>query len=622
MRTGAGWLISGRDPMTRTRVRPAVRWAWTAIAWLALVAAAPAQDRADPEAARSGGKVRQTAITMDVSGRPLKDVVEYVQEVTGANIFVVSGGEELVDFRCDKLDWKKVLKYVADYAGCVVIEDGVNVFRIEKPPRVNFFFEDADVKKVIDAISRIGGANIIVSPEVQGLVNVRLTDIPWRDALDTIVKTLGFTIVEETRGILRVVSPSSLQEQLETRIFELKYLRPPGTYTAYIKTDYAMGQPANVKQDPTLIDKNFFLLKALQKALSKQGVLDYILERNAIIVKDTKPVLDEIARIIERIDVEPGQIFLDVKFVTTRNSDLFDFGIDWAEGINVFTNGGIVPSRLPFDVGRGGWDDDIIPSVSDGPLPLDDDALRAATTYGVMDFSQTMATLRLLKNDTKSSILQAPKLIALDHQEATIFVGDTVRYAESEAEQGQAGGLSFTIKEAKNSPVQTGFQLLFIPHIIPGTEKMIMTVIPESEAFAPGTNSPTLAGFNRFEIGDLSIDLPQIQSRTLVTKMILENGQTAVIGGLVTEDEYEQVRKIPFLGDIPIVGYLFKWKRVRNTKESLLVFVTPYLIRSPEETQKLIEREVEKRREKMREEEERIFPDAASAEPAAGTAAP
>jgi len=593
------------------------------VAILALISSIPAQRMGDDDKRSEGrGQVRQATITMDVSGRPLKDVVEHIQGVTGANIFVMSGGDELVDFKCDRLDWRKALKYVSEYAGCVLIEEGVNVFRIEKPPRVNFFFEDADVKKVIDAISRIGGANIIVSPEVQGLVNVRLTDIPWRDALETIVKTLGFTIVEEDRGILRVVSPSSLQEQLETRIFELKFLRPPGTYTAYIKTDYAMGKPQQTKQGIENIEKTFFLLKALKKALSAHGDLDYILERNAIIVKDTKPVLDEIARIIERIDVEPGQIFLDVKFVITRNTDLFDFGIDWANGIEVFSNGGMVPSRLPFMAGNGGWEDDLIPSINPGPLPLDDDALRAATTYGVMDFTQTMATLRLLKDDTKSSIVQAPKLIALDHQEATIFVGDTTRYAESDAQQGQAGGLEVTIKEAKNSPVQTGFQLLFIPHIIPGSDKIIMTVIPEAESFAPGTNSPTLPGFNRFEIGDVSIDLPQIKSQTLVTKMILETGQTAIIGGLVTEDDFEQVRKIPFLGDIPILGYLFKWKRVRKTKESLLVFITPYLIRSPEETQKLIDREIEKRREMLHDEIDRIYGDATptkgkSAEPEA-----
>ena len=598
--------------MQTTRVRFAAKWGWIALVWLALISAASAQPRGDDDPkAKSGGKIRQTAITMDVSGRPLKDVVEYVQGVTGANIFVVSGGDELVDFRCDKLDWKKALKYVSEYAGCVLIEEGVNVYRIEKPPRVNFFFEDADVKKVIDAISRIGGANIIVSPEVQGLVNVRLTDIPWRDALETIVKTLGFTIVEEDRGILRVVSPSSLQEQLETRVFELKYLRPPGTYTAFIDTDYAVGEPADQQRrgDIKELEKEFFLLNALKKALSKQGELDYIRERNAIIVKDTKPVLDEVAKILDSLDVEPGQIFLDVKFVTTANSDLFDFGVDWANGIEVFTNGGIVPSRLPFDVGKGGWDDDIIPSISDGPLPLDDDELKAATTYGVLDFSQTMATLRLLKNDTKSNVIQAPKLIALDHQEATIFVGDTTRYAESTSESGQSGGLAFSIQEAKNSPVQTGFQLLFIPHIIPGTNKMIMTVIPEAETFSPGTNSPTLPGFNRFEIGDLSIDLPQIQSRTIVTKMILESGQTAVIGGLVTEEDFEQVRKIPFLGDLPIIGYLFKFKRIRKSKQSLLVFITPYLIKTPEETQKVLDREVDKRREKLREERERIFGD-------------
>ena len=594
--------------MEMTRVRPVARWIWLTVAMLGLLTSVGAQPKRDtdsrPEQRR---KVRQATITMDVSGRPLKDVVEHIRGVTGANIFVMSGGDELVEFQCDRLEWRKALKYVAEKAGCVLIEEGVNVFRVEKPPRVNFFFQDADVKKVIDAISRIGGANIIVSPEVQGLVNVRLTDIPWRDALETIVKTLGFTVVEEDRGILRVVSPSSLQDQLETRIFELRYLRPPGTYTAFIKTDYAVGAPAQTKQDAKAIETNFFLLKALKKALSPQGVLDYILERNAVIVKDTKPVLEEIGRILDLIDVEPGQIFLDVKFVTTANGDLFDFGIDWANGIDVFTNGGIIPSRLPFTTGSAGWETDLIPSASRGPLPLDDDALRAATTYGILDFSQTMATLKLLRSDSKSSIIQAPKLIALDHQEATIFVGDTVRYAESDAEQGQAGGLQFTIKEAKNSPVQTGFQLLFIPHIIPNTEKIIMTVIPESESFAPGTNSPTLPGFNRFEIGDLSIDLPQIQSRTLVTKMILETGQTAVIGGLVTEDDFEQVRKIPFLGDLPIIGYLFKWKRVRKSKESLLVFITPYLIRSSEETQKVIEGEVERRREKMRDEQDRIF---------------
>ena len=124
--------------------------------------------------------------------------------------------------------------------------------------------------------------------------------------------------------------------------------------------------------------------------------------------------------------------------------------------------------------------------------------------------------------------------------------------------------------------------------------------------------SPTLPGFNRFQIGDLSIDLPQIQSRTLVTKMILENGQTAVIGGLVSEDSFEQERKVPFLGDIPLVGYLFKWKRNRKTKESLLVFITPYLIRSPSETQKMIDEEVSRRRDALKAERLRIFGAAAN----------
>ena len=98
--------------------------------------------------------------------------------------------------------------------------------------------------------------------------------------------------------------------------------------------------------------------------------------------------------------------------------------------------------------------------------------------------------------------MQAPKLIALDHQEATIFVGETVRYAQARSEQGQAGGLQLVVEEAPQSPVSTGFQLLVIPHIVPGTDKIIMDIIPKSDSLS-GTGSTTLApaGFDVFTVG-------------------------------------------------------------------------------------------------------------------------
>jgi type IV pilus assembly protein PilQ len=575
------------------------------------------------------GPARDSLITIDVKDRPATEVLEFIREKAGINLVVDQGIDKRVTLKLVKAPWRKSLQFVVEQADCVLLEQGPNLFKVEKPPRVNFYFDDADVKKVIDAISKIGGANIVVAPEVKGLVNVRLTNVPWRDALDTIVKTLNYTVVEEDRGILRVVSPSSLKEQLFTKAFHLKYIRPNDEYRATLRENTGGGsggtaneiaferQKINIQQmgDERMYNRvmmaRFPLLRAIRGALSKEGSVDYIDNRNILVVKDNKQVIDEVSKIVELMDIEPGQIFLDVKFVTTRNSNFFDFGIDWLHGFNVFTNGGSIPSRLPFNLGNSGWEDDVIASESEsGPFGFPDSDVTGGgsqVTFGRIDFTQTEATLRMLKNDEDSSLVQAPKLVALDNQEATIFVGDTIRYAESTAEQGQAGGLQFTIQEAANSPVTTGFTLFFIPHILQETNKVQLTIIPRNENFSPGTNSNALPGFNTFQIGGLSIDLPQIQSRTLVTKMILESGQTGVIGGLITDDQFEQIRKIPLLGDVPILGWLFKFKRTRRVKDSLIVFITPYLIRSSEDTQKVIDQEMDRRRARMRSEFDKVF---------------
>ncbi|HYC31847.1 MAG TPA: type II and III secretion system protein, partial [Gemmatimonadales bacterium] len=190
-------------------------------------------------------------------------------------------------------------------------------------------------------------------------------------------------------------------------------------------------------------------------------------------------------------------------------------------------------------------------------------------------------TLKLLKADDQSHVVQAPKLIALDNQEATIFVGRTVRFAQTEAVEGQSGGLTFTIKEADNSPVQTGFQLFIIPHIIPGTNKIMMTVIPEAEQLVGTSTDPNVPrGFDLFTSGEgtaneVSIALPQIASSTLVTNMMLESGETAVIGGLTVTSVTKNRSGIPLLSGLPVVGKLFSFSEDRENRRDLIILVTP-----------------------------------------------
>ncbi len=259
--------------------------------------------------------------------------------------------------------------------------------------------------------------------------------------------------------------------------------------------------------------------------------------------------------------------------------------------------------------GNGGFDDWFI--ANDGRVgPFADEALNPTgnTTipdviFGALNFTQVTAALRLLKQDVQSEITQAPKLIAIDHQEATIFVGETVRYAQARSEQGQAGGLQLVVEEAPNSPVQTGFQLLVIPHIIPGTDKIIMDIIPQSDALSgTGVSALAPAGFDVFTVGSGdasgSIALPRVSSATLATQVLLQSGQTAVLGGLVTTTNTETVTKIPLLGDIPGLGYFFSSTSSQEVESSLVVFVKPDVIRSPEEIQARV-REVLRHRQDM-----------------------
>ena len=329
-----------------------------------------------------------------------------------------------------------------------------------------------------------------------------------------------------------------------------------------------------------------------------------------IIVRDTTQVHDQVQDIIERLDVEPAQVFVDVKFVTTSTSDLLNLGVDYGDGgPQVSLSGSQIPITFPFNEADGGFEDGLILNQSgDGPFDPNDPLTANAggtivpdTIFGALSFTQVAATLRLLQRDTSSEVVQAPKILALDGRPATIFVGETIRYAEAKTEQGQAGGLSLSVTEATTSPVEVGFQLLVVPHIIPGTNKMTMDVIPKETSLS-GTGDATLAppGFDVFTIGasglEGSIALPRKRSSTIVTSMLLESGQTAVIGGLTTDVELETETQVPYLSEIPLLGpLLFKHQEHSYERRSLMVFITPTVVRSSADTDRLLRLELERR---------------------------
>ena len=565
---------------------------------------------------------REARVTMNVAERTLEDIVDYLRERSGANIEIIDTEQEVISttivrsLQLSDIHWKIALEIAAEKTGCIVEERQSGVLVVTRPPVVEFVFTDKDIRAIIDTIAKASGANIVIAPEVTGTLSVHFTGVPWREALEVVAKTRGYTVVEERGGVLRVVDPLLLQDQLVTRSYQLRYLRPSGNYVPIIKSEFVEGNAA----PPTgPVNEHFTVLPALSKALSTAGALDYIETQNVVIVRDTQQAHEQIREIINALDVEPQQVFCDVKFVSTSNGDLLNLGVDYGDSGPVASLGlGAIPVTLPFDPGGGGGDDSIIANhTGSGPWYNSDPTLGnnyndgptsvPETVYGALDFTQVVATLRLLQRDTSSEVIQAPKLIALDGRASTIFVGETIRYAEAKSKQGQAGGLQLSVQEAGGSPVEIGFQLLIKPHVVPGSNRMMMEVIPKETSLS-GTGNSALApaGFDVFTIGasglEGSIALPRTQSSTIVTTMMLDSGQTAVIGGLTTDSETETESRVPGLWRIPLLGELFKYKEHNIQKRSLMVFLTPTIIHSSEDQEAILQSELRRRRAKLSEE--------------------
>jgi len=532
---------------------------------------------------------QQQRISVDFVETPLKRVIELIAKQTNRNIVLDRGIEEAVTIKLTDAPWLDAIKVIADRAGCIVELAGENIYRVRKPPRITMEFRDADLKAAIDILAAQAGANVIIAEDVTGKVNLRLKNVPWKQALEQVVKTANYSIVEEEGGLIRVVSPEALAQQLETWMFPLRYLRPPSTYVARIETDYAVGTPKPV--DMSKLREEFGVFRAVESALSESGTIDYIPETNTVIATDTVTKLEEIKRIIQQMDKEPGQIFVQVRFISTTNNDLLNYGVKWENGLAIRNSLGSVVSRLPFNLYKGGWEEDIaakddgVPTFADVDDYLDD-ADKTLFTFGTLDFTDTLTFLELVEKDSESKIVQSPVLTILDKTPSTIFSGERIRFAESQGVSAQAGGVEVTIGEADTSPVDVGFQLLVIPYIIPDQNEVLMTIIPEATSLSG--RSAEQPGFDVFTIGEESIALPRTASRTVVTQMILESGRTAIIGGLADKTQSETITKVPFLGYIPILGHLFTHKGTSSVDSTLLILVSVDIVQKAQDTTKIL----------------------------------
>ncbi len=563
---------------------------------------------------------REEYIILDVKDKDLREVLGAISRKVGLNIVADKQVDEKLTVTLDRVEWRLALKHIAQLTNCRVVEESDRLIRFTQPPSVSMEFQDADLKIVLDLLAKQSGANIVVAENVKANVSLSLREVPWEDALNTIVKTTGYTIVEDVlpstgTKILRVVHPNSLVTQLEACWIQLRFVRPNSPYQAVIAGVQNQASSPLLDEDGKVVSRDakkgekeeFTLLTAIKQLLSQHGSIQYDPVTNSFYVKDVKNRIDEVKKIVAQVDREPPQVHVKVKFIVTSNTDLIETGIRFRNtttgerrgaslivrgepGIrddtdvryyyNPTASGGSITDKVlywgssfPFDMGK--WN---------GPM-------KGFHALGVLDFSETEMLMEFIEDDDASRVVQQPELTTIDKRPATIFVGQSVPFAEQGVSYDQNGNVTVTVKENKRSPISTGFTLYIIPNVIPQSEDIDLCVIPKISDLV-GKSSP-LDGFERFSFGETHIDLPRESTQTVVTTMRVQHGHTALIGGLQTEERREIKTRVPLLSSIPILGHLFTYHYERTAEEAVLITLTPTIMQSTEMLEEVSKKSME-----------------------------
>ncbi len=581
------------------------------LALAVMVGAAGVSGQELPPGTFAGGQTQgqqsgQVYISIVAVDRDLRSVVREIERKAGVNIYVDPTIEEVVNLRLVNLPWRQVLEIVARDAGVEIEERGPRLFILTQPPRVSMEFADADIRVVLDLLARQADRNIVMASDVHGTVSLNLRNVHWWRALETIVKTAGYVAVRDSDDMIRIVRPEALRAQLETRVYPLVYLRPPDDYKAVISDrsddeDTVGGFFVSNSTPPKGLE-DFTLFQALSNMVNEElgETVQYNRESNSFIIHATATTHQEIAALLKRIDVEPEQVFVDIKFITTSNKNFWRDGLKLGDplrdpGGSGFKSGlllsGLVPSTLTNPIPAAGS------TLGQFPFAFGEglDAFGSAFQVpAILDFSQMQVLWQYVDIDQASKVTQAPTLLSLNDRPAVIFVGERVPFAEQKATQDQNGNVQVTLEEADSSPQDVGFTLFITPHIVRDTDQVILTVIPRVTRLTGDQAN----GLQRFEFADprnpgltTFIDLPRVSDQTVVTNLLVRDRNTAVIGGLMQESILEIEERVPFLSHIPLIGKLFTYDSKDYAQENLIIFITPRIVRSKADAAEVFRRQ-------------------------------
>ncbi|HHQ4554944.1 TPA: type IV pilus secretin PilQ [Aeromonas veronii] len=418
-----------------------------------------------------------------------------------------------------------------------------------KPISLNF--QDIPVRTVLQLIADFNNLNLVTTDSVAGNITLRLDGVPWEQALDIILKVRGLD-KRLDNNILLVAPAEEIaareKQQLESRnqVADLAQL-----YTEYLQINYAKASEVAA-----------LLSSESTKLLSPRGAVSVDERTNVLVVKDTADVISSIKRMLDILDIPVKQVVIEARMVT------IDDGFDEALGVRwgVTKNDGHGNSTSGSIEGNdGSGNNNGSSAINPSPRPSADDRLNVnlpvTNAAGTLAFQVarladgTLLDLELsaLEKESKAEIIASPRVTTANQKPALIEQGTEIPYVESSS----SGATSVTFKKAVLS-------LKVTPQITPDNRVILdLTVTQDTK----GETVPTGTG-----------DAVSINAQSITTQVLVNNGETLVLGGIYQQTIKSDVTKVPLLGDIPGLGALFRKTTSENKKRELLIFVTPKIV--------------------------------------------
>ena len=445
---------------------------------------------------------------------------------------------------------------------------------------------DTDIKVALQAIAEQASKegkviNIITSPEVQGAVSIDLQNVDWETALKVLLKTYNFGLYQY-KNVIMVASPEKIAElekqateTAQLKVFRLKYIDAGDAKKA---AEPLLSKNGKIAVLETTGQSGWgFGQSTMEKAEYNKS--ERLIRTKVLVVSDVAEKIDQVSTLLAELDVMPKQILIKTRIMEVNRNLLRDIGFNWGTGASGVDSSTLQTIPLAKTSGR-----DVAQvaahSLASTPSAFDPEStgLTSANSGLSLMFrrvagAQFETLLRALDEDTRANTLSAPVILTLNNQEATILIGTQYPIIKTDVSTQTNYIVGGSLQEYKD----IGIQLNVVPQIWGEKEDFVNMIVH------PAVSSYTTTAKVISQSGTTLVEYPIISTREAETQLVLKDGETIVMGGLLKDVITKQDIGIPFLRKIPFLGKLFNRETHDSEKIDLMIFISAHILEAGED---------------------------------------